>query len=528
MTSQSQRSWLALVDKYAVIWLAVISLLVGLSIFIDYGVSWDERESWKVGRISYEYVFNGDDRLETFYNRDYGAGFELPLVIIERLIGIEDHRSIILLRHLVTHMFFLLGALCLFVLIRKLSSNKILPYVGFIMLVVNPRIYAHSFFNSKDIPFLAMLIVCYLLLFLAFQKKSSWRFLVLGMASGYLCSLRVVGVLMAGIVLGFLLIDYFHRFKNGQDSWNSVPYRFSFAAPFILGFIFCILLTWPALWSDPLGNFIDAIQNMSAFNRGPATTLFAGTFYRGYEIPKTYFPVWFSITNPLPFLLVGILGIGMLFSSIVRNPLIFFSNTRERNFIAFAAFFFTPVLAAIILDSPLYDGWRHLFFVYPSFILMGLFGFGMILDKCTLSIQKRLAQAGLVVTTWFLIVMIIYHPTQQVFFNYLANYDRNNLRYQFDMDYWGTSYYQGLQAILRLEEGSLDKIKIKIANAPGRLNTLMLPPKLRKRTIARVEMDDPDYFMSNYRWHPENYPYTEKIYSRTFRDNEYFAVWKLK
>ena len=58
------------------------------------------------------------------------------------------------------------------------------------------------------------------------------------------------------------------------------------------------------------------------------------------------------------------------------NPVYSFYNEKIDLFIL--AFFLGPLLAAIIFESTLYNGWRHLYFIYPSFLMMSMLGLHII------------------------------------------------------------------------------------------------------------------------------------------------------
>src|SRR6202012_1794600 len=68
-------------------------------------------------------------------------------------------------------------------------------------------LYAHSFFNSKDIPFTAMILIALTLCQVAFEKNKPTFFFLLGLACGYATSIRIMGVMLAVFILSFLLID---------------------------------------------------------------------------------------------------------------------------------------------------------------------------------------------------------------------------------------------------------------------------------------------------------------------------------
>ncbi len=149
--------------KQSGILLLFFSLIIGLWVYADYGITWDDPIQRTIGEMNYNYVFKGDTALMSFNERDYGVAFELPLIIIEKALHLKDSRSIYLMRHLISHLFFVFSAFMCFLLIVKLYKSKLLASVGILLLLLNPLLYSHSFFNTKDIPFMAMFMVCFLL-----------------------------------------------------------------------------------------------------------------------------------------------------------------------------------------------------------------------------------------------------------------------------------------------------------------------------------------------------------------------------
>ncbi len=130
-------------------------LVIGMVVYKDYGMCWDEPMQRGPGLLSYDFVFNGNEDLFNKATDNHGAGFELLLVMIEKWFNLTDSKEIYEMRHLITHVLFLAGAFAGYILAYRLFKNKFIAILGFIMLAVAPRLYAHSFFNSKDMPFLA-------------------------------------------------------------------------------------------------------------------------------------------------------------------------------------------------------------------------------------------------------------------------------------------------------------------------------------------------------------------------------------
>ena len=197
------------------------------------------------------------------------------------------------------------------------------------------------------------------------------------------------------------------------------------------------------------------------------------------------------------------IGIFLLSSLLSGSHFILFSNKINWNYIIYLICFVGPILAVIILRSTLYDGWRQLFFVYPGFLLLGIYGLNY-LGKTRLRIPVLiLVFAGFIPMAYF---MVANHPFQNVFFNRLLPREKPDaIRKTFDMDYWGTSYKYALEYILARDTSS--KITINVANFPKYQAGFVLKPEERQRIVYdfNVDLDSAEYFITDYRWHPTEY-----------------------
>ena len=107
----------------------MVFLVVGIIVVGDYGVWLDSRDLRRDAERNLVFITGDADRLDGFsaeYNRYYGIAFNLPLLLLERGLGLEDSRSIYLTRHLVTHGFFLVGGLCCSLLVYRLTHSRAL------------------------------------------------------------------------------------------------------------------------------------------------------------------------------------------------------------------------------------------------------------------------------------------------------------------------------------------------------------------------------------------------------------------
>jgi hypothetical protein len=124
--------------------------------------------------------------------------------------------------------------------------------------------------------------------------------------------------------------------------------------------------------------------------------------------------------------------------------------------------------------------------------------------------------------------MIRNFPLENVYFNEAFSFSSPEyLRKTFEMDYWGVSYRQSLEYILKVDASP--SINICVANDPGIINLSILPTKERER-IKIVPREKATYFITNYRWHPQDY--TEyasfKFHSLTVENNTVSEIFKLK
>jgi hypothetical protein len=511
------KTYLNFLHQHLGLFLFLIMLIIALMTFDNYGMSWDESIQRKTGQVNYDYVFSDDNSLSTWKDKDYGVAFELPLIMLEKVFNLKDSRDIYIFRHLVTHIFFLVGCYFLFILIHYLYKNKLLATVGFLLLILHPRIYAHSFFNSKDVPFLSMFIICFYYFVKAFDKKTILSFIKLGICVGILINLRIMGIL---ILLGALVILILDLIKKQE---KQIQLRLIIL--FLISSCLTLYITWPFLWNDPLNNFAFAFNNMSKF-RWDNFVLFNGEFIKATELGWTYIPTWFTITTPIIYLLFGAFGILLLIFQFLKTPYVFLYNSIKRTNLLFLGYFIAPILAVIVLHSVLYDGWRQIFFIYPSFILLIIYGLSHLIKKKKIFIATMsLLTITFGITASF---MIRNFPLQGVYFSEILSFSPPEyLRRNFEMDYWGVSYKQSLEHIAKVDTSA--SIDISVENYPGIANLEMLPTMERKR-FNIVPRDSATYFITNYRWHPQDYSeYTNfKFHSLTVEKNTVNEIFKLK
>ena len=92
-------------------------LLIGVFIFRDYGLGWDEPDQMETGRVSYVYAFHHDNSLYNFVNKDYGVAFEMPVWMAQMFIQKKFNATLkqqFYLKHLIIHLLFLFSIFCFY------------------------------------------------------------------------------------------------------------------------------------------------------------------------------------------------------------------------------------------------------------------------------------------------------------------------------------------------------------------------------------------------------------------------------
>ncbi len=503
------------------------ALLVALLIYKDFGLSWDEPLYRNLGILNYNYMFHGDPALlqQDYVNRGFYSngpvGFEIFFLFIEKIMGLTDTKDIFHMRHLANHIFFLISAFSLYVLAYRLFKNRVVASLGFILLLLAPRIYVHSFMNSRDLPFLSIFLIALTFCQLAFDKKKPLLFLLTGVFCGFAASQRVIGVMLEVFVLGFLLVDFIFNVKDKRVILSGLLS--------LVGFCLMFFALFPYAWHNPIGSFLESIKSSSNY-AWDGLCLLNGEYYHGAAIPWFYFPTWFLITNPVLWLIIGLTGILVLLKDFLKKPLLFLKNTRERNFILYLLCFATPITAVIALHSVIYDDWRHLYFVYPSFVLIGLY----FVNKIMLALPKYRVVIQSVCLLQVLLVgyfMVAAHPFQQVYFNELVSHQPGSLRENYEMEYWGGSYKQGLDHLLKTVKSDTIKVCSYYKNdnnyaVPLDNNILLLNKNDRKR-IKISSYYDADYFITNYFNHRDDYPIKDVEYTAEVLNSNIMQVFKI-
>ncbi len=487
--------------------------IIGICTASSYGIAWDEPFQKSIGEVCYNYIFNNDLYYLESGDRDHGPAFELVLLLIEKGFNLTLTRDIYVMRHIVTHILFLASAVALYKLIFFIYRKRLPALFGFLFLIANPTIYGHSFFNSKDLPFLCVFIFCFYQFALAFRDKKNYRFILLGLCSCFLITIRIMGILFVLFVIFFIIIDLIscRKEKGALKKYGTALFIYCFST------IAFTIMVWPLLWSHPIHNFIDVFKSLSKFPWG-GIMLYKGEFIRAEDLGWDYIPTWFCINTPIIYLVQGFCGILLFTFHLLKSLKPLRLKAIDKNNLLYLLCFFAPVLAIIFLHSIVYDSWRHLFYIYPAFIMLAVY----FVDACMKTKYKHIVTGVIIISIGAnVFFMITNFPFQYVYFNEFVSLRENEyIRGNYEMDYWGVSYNKSLEYILKTDQRT--KIIIFAPNYPGIMNRLLFPEEQKNRLVYTDTIEKADYFITNYRGHPDDYNETN------LEEIKYFKVLNTK
>lgn len=497
-------------------------VLLGVALHRDYGMSWDEPADRLNAFVSAKYValrfapalarrqprLADIPDLHGYADADHGVLFMLPLVGLEALWPGPDPAAWAYRRHLVGFLLFVAGVWAVYRLGAARLGSWRWGLVGAGLLVLSPRMFAEAFYNYKDIVFLSIFALAMLTLTRLLRRPTVGRALLHALATAVAIDVRTMGVLLPVLTLGFGALEMGYRPARRRELAGAL----GLYVPAVAGLV---VLGWPYLWENPVGNFGAALGSFSQYVF-PLEVLYLGRFIPIQALPWHYAPVWLLVTTPAPYVVLFGIGLVVLARALWRaGPGRWLRRTGTRRDLLVLAWFGGPLLGVMVLHSALYDGWRHLYFVYPAFVLVAVRGLRAVW-RTWQSGQRAghrrppgtwgagaLLLALAVGTAHVGGRLVADHPFQYVYFSFLPG---RTIEQAFERDYWGLSTLQGLRWVLAHDQRPV--ITVGMDEATGvtlLINLKMLPPADRAR-LRVVPPAEAHYYFTIYRWHPGPYP----------------------
>ncbi len=433
-------SWWSLERRVVGVCLGVF-FLIGMRVFADYGLPYDAATMDQVGYDAYNYVFLHQPWATNVDHRYHGTFVELPINIIVRTFALTPLAALHV-RSIVVFLFFFVGVWIFYILAKRITRDWRLALAGCVFLVLSPRIFAHAFYNSRDIPYLALFAASMLTLMHALDVRTLRAIVLHAVVCSFAMALRMTAILLPALTLLAFVIVCLRAGGFSHGRWKG----FLFSCGLYLGVWWVVtIISWPFLWQHPLNHFISAYQFMS--------TLQADVFYLGrmyHANPWHYVFVSIFVTTPLLYTALFLCGFAVLLLRLVRERWRFVLHSTDELLVLL--WFFVPLVSLIAFHAQIYQEWRHVFFVYPAFLLMALIGLQWMLRRLQdvmvfsfISLRATVICIVTICTGMTGLWMIHNHPFENVYFSIPSQVAMRN----FPLDYWGLSYRQALAYLLK-------------------------------------------------------------------------------
>ena len=529
-------------SKYLVVLFFLSFLFIGLIIFRNFGLSIDEPFHRTSGYF-WLYTLAKDilpstnyhiylksllDEMEwskdflAGYYQSYGPIFDIFSAVIEQATGSISDKESFELKHLLTFLIFFISGIYFFKLINERFKNDIFTLFLVFIYYTSPRIFAEAFYNCKDIIFMSFCIFSISHYFTSMKNNSMKHLIYFAFFSAIATQIRIMGILLILFYIFFILWELLENNKYSKKNYLKILLT-------ILSYFIFLYIFWPFLWSSPFTNLVKTFLTFSNYDWN-LKVFYLGNFINADSLPWHYVIVWIFVTTPLSYLIFFITGFFYIFKVFFQNlsslessqdSRLWQSDNQKKDF--FMLFFFlTPILSVIFLNSTLYGGWRHLYFIYPSliyFVAIGIvYFYTMIKKKISFKIILSLVFIFILHNTYNLIK---YHPYQNVYFNSLI---KNKANKYFEIDYWGLANHEAIEFIIDdSKKDNLKTVSIRTASfTPLNYSKKILNINNERYLFQGTTHLDQMYIFTNY--HYEKNPKYQKKYLIPKNYSEVFSI----
>ena len=487
-------------NKYIIFFYFSLIFFICWPLIDDYGFTLDDYIYYTNGENTYLYI---KSIFQFFFNNEINPSefrtnlnvlptiYELFLVLICKVFNISDFSNIYLTAHKINFLLFFSSLIVFFIFCKKIFNNLLISILGVTFIILSPRIFAESFYNSRDIFFMCLFIFYLNSMYNFLDSRSFKNTFLFSFFTALLLNSKILGIIPVFIFLVLYLYNYLNTKKKFFKEKNNI-FLFS-SLSFLLIYIF-----WPYLWNDPINNLFFALKNVVQIQEN----IILINFYFGRYLPSDVVPwhyrlIWFLITTPVVILFLFFGGLLLFLKKLIitvgptLGNKIDFSKKEFVNIFLFFVF----VLSFFILtefNKSKYGGWRHLYFLYPIVTYFSLFFVNYLINTSSKIYINIIFIFIFVNFAYSLNWSVKNHPHQYVFFNFLIkNYAVKN----FDLDWWGISHKNSLEYILRNSE----KNKIKIfAEGFTSLNDTYLSLEMEKKNrIILSNLEEADYVIDS-------------------------------
>ena len=504
-------------------------LIIGLFNFRKYGISWEAPALRLNGGNSVIYIADllrldiVPDQYRQFAPigsngmADHGVAYDMILIVLEGILRFSDPMQIYQMRTFVNFLVFMIGTISIYFIVNRRLSSRNLALLASAIFVLSPRIFAAGFYSPSDLVFTCFFALGVNLSLRYLNHPTNRNAIWAGLACGFATDIRLLGTII------FPLIAALHLLQNTVHLKTSLK-RLQSLGLYLASGAVSIYLFFPYLWANPFVRFLEVFNSLSRYPWN-GKNLYFGNLIPATDLPWHYIPVWILITTPIFYLLLFLVGTFMIIFKFAKVKSLTFQVVQD---LLFLSLVILPILVVIVLNSVLYDTWRHLFFVYPFIVVIATIGWSSISRGGfwrfkTLTIKNAATLAVFAFTaSW----MVSNNPNQNLYFNSLAG--QSNLQEKWEMDYLGLSNKEGLNYLFSVDDSPVISVAV-VSFTPFDMSLKTLPAEFAERIAVVTLKQNPQYIVNNYRLRNERFippnGYTlAKLF--TIDDSKYLEIWK--
>lgn len=500
--------------------------LLGLATSFGYGQPWDEGSEQDILRMNLNQyakalglpqTYTGQGRIEwpeggliaNSIERDHGESAYYPLFWLMGE-GAPTGFPRMVIWHAYTWLWFMAGVAALWLISRRLGLSRAMSCVAALLLVLSPRMFAEGHYNNKDMVLLSLVLLTLWLALRLMERPTFPRALLFSFAGAMAANTKIIGLMIWGLcALCVLIRQIGGRRMTGRVWLVALSALVSFAG-------FYALLT-PALWGNPLGYLQYVLGNTADFSRWKNMVLFRGAVFDTGKnpLPFYYLPYMILVTTPLWVLALVALGQGAAVRRLYRERKALAEDDTSMALLLCTGLWLLPFLYAVVARPTMYNGWRHMYFLYGPMLVLAAYGLSRAcgwLRGLKRALFRRLG-AGLLALCMggTAALMALAYPNEYTYFNALV-YGKNLPTYM-ELDYWNVSTLQTLRALLT-QVGP--DARVSIAGAEARTQQglesafkLLTPAQQGQLTVLSYGNPWAEYVIANnahaaiWSWQPE-------------------------
>ena len=469
-----------------------IYLIIGLSIYKDFGIGIEEHFQRKSGFYWLNYILDFTDfdflknsaqekynQIKTIPNLvdiethlNYGILFDFPMALYETIFNLKE-KSIFESRHLANFLIFFTSGVYFFKIIKIRFNNRFISLIGVSIYLLLPKSFGSSFFDSKDLFFLSILTINYYFYEKFEINRNNLNLFYFALFSAFSTSSRIFGLM---VPISFIIIEFFY-FINSKSLK-----RIKYTVIYLLFFIFSLFIHWPYIWMLA-ADFNYYLEPFSV--RSDLKVFFDGFYYNSQNLPIIYIPKLIFLSTPILLIILFNLGFFYILKRIYIRIINIKSDDYKQDLWRGSKekidLFFLLNISIILFHyfsiyPNLYGGWRHYIFINFFISFFSVYGFYAFFNFINQNTKKLICIIILIFLSNLIYELYKYHPYQSYFFNNLIdNNDKNN----FEIDTQSLSRVEALEFILK---DAKTKKKIFIS------------------TASWTPLEDAKYFLDKINW----------------------------